>query len=119
MNLLHFMKDDSVYLNHILDSISNVFSDTKGFTFEKFLKNRQVKDAVTRNVEIIGEAVKRLSENTYKDYPDVPWQKIARTRDMLIHHYFDVDDQQLWKIVEDDLPKLKSSIKKILNNKDV
>ncbi|KKQ01471.1 MAG: hypothetical protein US18_C0007G0017 [Parcubacteria group bacterium GW2011_GWB1_36_5] len=109
------MKEDSVYLNHILDSIKNVFSDTKNFTLEKFLGNRQVKDAVTRNVEIIGEAVKRLSKETQQDYSDVPWQKIARTRDMLIHHYFDVDDQQLWKIVEDDLPKLKVSIEKILN----
>ena len=110
------MKEDSVYLNHILDSIENVFSDTKNFTFEQFLTNRQVKDAVTRNVEIIGEAVKRLSKEVYQDYPDTPWQKIARTRDILIHHYFNVDDQQLWKIIEDDLPKLRVSIKKILNN---
>jgi|SRR3989338_6316924 len=109
------MKEDSVYLNHILDSIKNIFSDTKNFTSEKFSANRQVKDAVTRNVEIIGEAVKRLSEEIYKNYPDVPWQKIARTRDMLIHHYFDVDDEQLWKIIEDDLPKLKISIEKILS----
>lgn len=109
------MKEDSVYLNHILDSIKNVFSDTKDFTFEQFLENRQVKDAVTRNVEIIGEAVKRLSEEILKNYPDVPWQKIARTRDMLFHHYFDIDDQQLWKIIEDDLPKLKVSIEKILD----
>ena len=84
------MKEDSVYLNHILDSIKNVLSDTKDFTFEKFLENRQVKDAVTRNVEIIGEAVKRLSPEIYQNYENVPWQKIARTRDMLIHHYFDV-----------------------------
>ena len=111
------MKEDSVFLNHILDSIENIFSDTKNFTTEEFFTNRQVKDAVTRNVEIIGEAVKRLSEKIYQNYPDTPWQKIARTRDMLIHHYFDVDDQQLWKIIEEDLPKLKISIKKILNIK--
>ncbi len=109
------MKEDSVYLNHILDSIKNVLTDTKGFTLENFLSNRQVKDAVTRNVEIIGEAVKRLSKEIYEKYPNVPWQKIARTRDMLIHHYFEVDDQQLWKIVEDDLPRLKVSVEKILN----
>lgn len=109
------MKEDSVYLNHILDSIKNVFSDTQDFNLEQFLENRQVKDAVTRNVEIIGEAVKRLSEEILKNYPDVPWQKIARTRDMLIHHYFDIDDQQLWKIIEDDLPKLKVSIEEILD----
>lgn len=109
------MKEDSVYLNHILDSIKNVFSDTQDFNLEQFLENRQVKDAVTRNIEIIGEAVKRLSEEILKNYPDVPWQKIARTRDMLIHHYFDIDDQQLWKIIEDDLPKLKVSIEEILD----
>src|SRR3989344_3859139 len=117
MNLSHYMKEDSVYLNHILDSIKNVLSDTKDFTLDKFLSNRQVKDAVTRNVEIIGEAVKRLSKEIYQDHPDVPWQKIARTRDMLIHHYFEVDDQQLWKIIEDDLPKLKVSVGQILSKK--
>jgi uncharacterized protein with HEPN domain len=108
------MKEDSVYLNHIIDAIKNVLADTEGFNFEDFSANRQVKDAVTRNIEIIGEAVKRLSKEVSEKYSDVPWQKIARTRDMLIHHYFDVDDQQLWKIVAEDLPKLKISVEKIL-----
>ena len=67
------------------------------------------------DIEVIGEAVKLVSENIRNKNPDVPWQKIARTRDMLIHHYFDVDDKELWKIVADDLPALKTSIQKILN----
>ena len=108
------MKEDSVYLNHILEAINNVLEDTNGFTEEKFLSDRTVKQAVTRNVEIIGEAVKLLSGEVKNKDPDVPWQKIARTRDMLIHHYFDVDDQELWKIVAGDLPALKISVSKIL-----
>jgi len=108
------MKKDSVYLNHILEAIQNILDDTNGFTEEQFLSNRTVKQAVTRNIEIIGEAVKLVSEKIRNENLSVPWQKIARTRDMLIHHYFDVDDKELWKIVIDDLPALKISIIKIL-----
>ena len=109
------MKEDSVYLNHILEAINNIFEDTNGFIEEQFLANRTIKQAVTRDIEVIGEAVKLVSENIRNKNPDVPWQKIARTRDMLIHHYFDVDDKELWKIIVDDLPMLKKSIQKILS----
>ena len=109
------MKEDSVYLNHILEAINNILEDTNGFIEEQFLANRTIKQAVTRNIEVIGEAVKLVSENIRNKNPDVPWQKIARTRDMLIHHYFDVDDKELWKIIVDDLPMLKKSIQKILS----
>ncbi len=110
------MKEDSVYFNHILEAIDNVFEDTKNLSEEDFLNNRTVKQAVTRNIEIIGEAVKMISEEIKINNQDVPWKKIARTRDMLIHHYFDVDDQELWKIVKEDLFVLQTSIKKIINN---
>jgi len=111
------MKEDSVYLSHILESIDFILHDTKGLTEEEFLSNRPVRQIVERNVEIIGEAVKMISEKIRSENPDVPWQKIARTRDMLIHHYFNVDDQQLWKIIVDDLTPLRNAIKKILDNK--
>lgn len=109
------MKEDSVYLNHIIEAINNILDDTKDFTEEQFLSNRTIKDAVTHNIQIIGEAVKLISEKTREKNTDVPWQKIARTRDMLIHHYFDVDDKELWKIITDDLPMLKKAVSKILN----
>lgn len=115
MTLPHFMKEDSVYLNHILEALNNIFEDTNGFTEEKFLSDRTIKDAVTRNIEIVGEAVKLVSEKVKAENNEIPWQKIARTRDMLIHHYFDVDDKELWKIVVDDLPVLRTSIQKILS----
>lgn len=108
------MKQDNVYLSHILEFIENVLEDTSNFTEERFFAERVIKQATTRNIEMMGEAVKHLSQELTDNYPNIPWQKIARTRDMLIHHYFDVDDQQLWKIVTDDLPTLKDSIKNIL-----
>ena len=108
------MKEDSVYLNHILDSIKNVLSDTKDFTLDKFLSNRQVKDAVTRNVEIIGEAVKNLPDSCKIQYKETPWRKIAGLRDVLIHEYFDVDLDLVWKIVKKDIPKLKKQVTELL-----
>jgi len=107
------MKEDSVYLNHILESIQNILEDTRGVSADEFLANRMMKQSVTRNIEIIGEAVKMVSEELRSKNKDIPWQKIARTRDMLIHHYFDVDDLELWKIVVDDLPKLKIEIEQL------
>ena len=82
------MKDDSVYLNHILEFIGNIFDDTKGMSLEDFLANRTIQDSVTRNVEILGEAVKHLSAETQSGYPEVPWSHIARTRDMLCASLF-------------------------------
>ncbi|MCX6751560.1 MAG: DUF86 domain-containing protein [Candidatus Nomurabacteria bacterium] len=96
--------------------INNIFEDTNSFTEERFLSDRTIKDTVTRNIEVIGEAVKLVSEEVRAKNTEIPWQKIARTRDMLIHHYFDVDDKELWKIVVNDLPLLKISVQKILSD---
>ncbi len=70
------MKKDSVYLNHILEAINNIFEDTNGFTEGKFLSDRTIKDAVTRNIEVIGEAVKLISEKIRTGNTEVPWQKL-------------------------------------------
>ena len=107
------MKEDSVYLNHILEAINNIFEDTNGFIEEQFLANRTIKDAVTRNIEIIGEAVKNIPDSFKKRYPSVPWRDIAGFRDVLTHAYFGVDLDKVWNVLEKDLPDLKKKILKI------
>lgn len=108
------MKSDLPYLKHILDAISKIEKYVKSMELEKFLKDSKTQDAVVRELEVIGEATKRLSEETRQRCPEVPWTEVAGTRDRLIHAYFDVDLAEVWKTVERDLPQLKRTVKKAI-----
>ncbi|HTG60355.1 MAG TPA: HepT-like ribonuclease domain-containing protein [Terriglobia bacterium] len=78
------MKDDSIYLLHIRDALNRIFDYTAGGE-ENFLQDTKTQDAVVRNLEIIGEAVKHVSENFRAQNVDVPWKRIAGMRDKMIH----------------------------------
>jgi len=84
-------RDDSVYLQHILDAISRIEEYLQGATEETFYQQYLVQDGVIRQLEIIGEATKRLSQRVRAKSPSVPWQDIAGMRDKLVHDYFGVD----------------------------
>lgn len=107
-------KDPLVFLRHILESIGRIEEFTKGATKEEFLKSIQLQDSVIRRIEIIGEATKNLPTEFQKEYDEVAWSKMARTRDKLIHGYFGVDLKMAWDIVKNDLPELKAKVQKIL-----
>lgn len=108
-------KDPKIFLQHILESIKLLESFSKNLTFEKFSKNRLRQNAIVRELEIIGEAVKNISRTFRDKHPTVEWNKIAGLRDKLIHHYFGVDLKTVWDVIEQDLPKLKKQILKILS----
>ena len=99
------MKNDGVYLRHIRDAIRDIEEYTAAGR-EAFLSDRMRQDAVIRKLEIIGEAVKRLSEDTKSRQPSIPWKQIAGMRDRLSHDYFGVDLDLVWRVVERDLPTL-------------
>lgn len=99
------MKEDKVYLNHIRDAIMQIKSYTANGR-DSFFNERIIQDAVIRNLEIIGEAVKNLSPELRKGKPDVPWSRIAGMRDVLIHDYFGVDLKTVWDVVKNRLPDL-------------
>lgn len=108
------MKKDKPYLNHIIDTISDIEKFTAGITKEKFYENKEKQYAVLRGVEIIGEATKNLSKELKVGHPQVPWKDIAGTRDKLIHEYFGVNLPLVWETVKNNLPKLKREIYIIL-----
>jgi uncharacterized protein with HEPN domain len=87
---------------------------TRGLRPEDFEQDEEKIFAVTRALEIIGEAAKHVPETVQKEYPEIPWRTIAGTRDKLIHAYFDVHVRRLWTTVEQDLPPLITALDRIL-----
>jgi uncharacterized protein with HEPN domain len=107
------MRDDKVYLSHIIESMSFIEEFVRPGK-EEFFKSRLIQDAVIRNLEIIGEAVKSISKELRNQYEDIPWREMAGLRDVLIHDYFGVDLRTVWGVVERELPRLKNSLEKIV-----
>ena len=105
-----------LYLKDILDSIQRIETYTKGLTFSKFSHNKITIDAVIRNLEIIGEASKNLPANLKSLRKEVPWKEMAGMRDKIIHEYFGVDLDIVWKTIKASLPSLKKPLKDILKN---
>ena len=107
-------RDDTVYLQHILDAISRIESYMQGVSEEAFQANPLVQDGVIRQLGIIGEAVRQLSRSVRERYPNVAWQDIAGMRNKLIHNYLGVDLEIVWQTVKEDLPELNKEIQAIL-----
>lgn len=109
------MKDDRVYLTHILESIENIEEFVEP-GLEEFYSSKLIYHAVIRNLEIIGEATKKISQEFRNKNDNIPWREMAGLRDVLIHDYFGVDLRIVWNVVEIELPKIKTKIKELLND---
>jgi uncharacterized protein with HEPN domain len=107
-------KDAKVFVEHILDSIKKIKEFTRGISKKKFEKDIKLQDALIRRIEIIGEAVKNLPVNFKDKYTEIPWTEIAGMRDKLMHHYFGIDLNTVWKTLKEDMPELEKVIEKII-----
>ena len=112
------MKDDRVLLAHVRDAITKIETYTQGGR-AAFFADAKTQDAVIRNLEIIGEAVKNLSAGLRGQHPEMPWTRIAGMRDVLIHDYFGVRLETVWNAVEHRLPELKRCVEELLGSGDV
>lgn len=106
--------DDSVFLHHILDAIEKIEEYLKDVTEEQFHINSLLQDGVIREIQIIGEAVRRISPLLKGKYESVPWQDISGMRSKLVHDYFGVDLNAVYKTAKEDIPPLKMQIQQIL-----
>jgi uncharacterized protein with HEPN domain len=105
--------DDRVYLPHARDAVDAILEYTADGR-DAFFADRKTQDAVIRNIEILGQAVKGLSDETRALDAKVPWRQIAGMRDKLIHEYFGVDLSLVWDVVERELPQLRPRIEHLI-----
>ena len=100
------LRDQRVWLADITEACERIATYTAGLDEITFRAARKTVDAVVRNLEVIGEAVKRLGPDTKALAPTIEWKRIAGLRDVLIHAYFGIDDAMLWTISQQKIPAL-------------
>lgn len=111
-------KDPRVFMAQILERIDRILTFTEDGR-EAFFESQLLQDAAIRNLEVIGEAAKRVPDDYRNSYPTIPWQGLASLRDVLIHQYEGVSLDEVWRIVRDELPPLRQAISSILPPLDV
>jgi uncharacterized protein with HEPN domain len=108
------MKQDKVYLQHILEEIDFIHNESKKLDYDTFIESELYTRAFSRSLEIIGEAVKSLSPDFKEQHNNIEWKKIAGMRDRLIHEYFRVDFEIMWDVIKNKLPEIHLLLKKLL-----
>ncbi|GCC10025.1 hypothetical protein IPdc08_00043 [archaeon] len=107
-------RDYGLYIKDILECIDRIEEFIAGMDFDQFVEDDKTTSAVIRKIEVIGEATKSLPVELMDKYPEVPWTDMARMRDKIIHFYFGVDHEIIWRVAKERLPEIRPLIERIL-----
>jgi uncharacterized protein with HEPN domain len=104
---------DKEYLGDVQEAVQRIISYTSGLSYEQFLKDARTQDAVIRNLQIIGEASKKLSIRLKQTFPKIPWKEMSGIRDKIVHDYFGINYDIVWNVSKHELPVLLNEIESI------
>ncbi|MDR0812132.1 MAG: DUF86 domain-containing protein [Paludibacter sp.] len=107
---------DTGRLEHILESINNLFEFTQNITFTDFQNDKMRKFAIVKNLEIIGEASYMMTKQFKEQHSEIEWKVIVDLRHVLVHGYYKIRNEEIWYIIQNDLPQLKEKIQKIYDS---
>lgn len=107
-----------IYLQDILEAAGKICPYTEGMTYQTFCENSLVADAVVRNLQIIGEAAKKIPKEVRQAHSRIEWQKIAGLRDILTHEYFGINFKIIWDVVVNKIPELQRQIRDIVQEQN-
>lgn len=105
-----------LFVQDILEAIMQIESYIGTLTYEEFRKEDKTTSAVVWKVHVIGEAAKNIPKALRQKYPDIPWKNMAGMRDRIVHSYFGVDYEIVWKVINSNLPQIKPQLKKMLDD---
>lgn len=104
-----------ILFEDLIASINRIETYTKDLSYNNYISNQMVIDAVVRNIEIIGEIAKQIPDDVKTKVPEIPWKALSGIRNRIVHEYFNIDVSIIWQIVSKDLTELKLNIEKILD----
>lgn len=107
-------RDYKLFLDDIIQCCEKISRFINGLSYNQFITNEIIFDAVMYNLEIIGEAVKNIPQELKDKHDEINWRKIAGLRDVIIHEYFGIDTEIIWDIVTNKLSELYNQIKSLL-----
>jgi len=105
-----------LFIQGILTTIEKIKTFVGTMAFKEFLDNEKTKSAVVRELEIIGDATKHIPSHIRRKYPNIPWSSMAKMRDRLVHGYWTVDYEIVWKVITEELPELKPKMEEVKQN---
>lgn len=106
-------RDPDLLVQDMLEAMQKIEIYIAGLDYPKFLRDEKTTDAVVRNLEVLGEAARQLPDDFTLRNPDVPWNQIAGLRNRIVHDYFGLDLEIIWRIIQHDLPPLVIRLKKL------